>query len=205
MRGWFSWRQSMVGLGSVALLVWLQGCAATAPPPTAEKPPEVAEVVAAPVPETAPAVFAWVTGSTLNVREGAGTGHKVVGSARRGERLAVVGEDGEWLKVQLGPEKTGFVHGKFVSRNDPCPADKNTAEILNEPDVVLRPAGVGRVVLEATVSPRGEVTTVKFVENSTGSEEFRRQAEGELRALRFSPPIRNCKPRSFIYVYSRAF
>lgn len=159
--------------------------------------------MAAPAP--APAVFVWVTGSSLNVREGAGTAHTIVRRARRGERLEVVGEEGDWLKVQLGSEKTGFVHGKFVSRNDPCPADKNTAEILNEPDVVLRPAGVGRVVLEATVSLHGEVTSVKLVENSTGSEEFRRQAEGELRALRFAPPIRNCKPRSFIYVYSRAF
>ncbi|HPC84076.1 MAG TPA: SH3 domain-containing protein [Thermoanaerobaculaceae bacterium] len=182
-----------------------QACATVQPPaPPPEPPPAPVEVVRLPEPAPPPPVYVRVSGTTLNVREGAGTSFKVVGKAARGERLLVLGEEGDWLEVRLTPERTGWVHGKYVRREEPCPPDKNTAEILDEPDVVLRPDGP-RVVLEATVNARGEVTAVKLVENTTGDDALRWRAEAELRALRFSPPVRNCKPRPFIYTFTRTF
>lgn len=190
------------------VLGWMlltQACVSTAPPPATPEPaPAPVEVVKAPVAPPPPPVYVRVTGSGLNVRDGAGTGFKAVGKAKKGERLLVLHEDGEWLKVQLTPEQAGWVNGKYVKREEPCPPDKNTAEVLNEPDVVLRPNGA-RVVFEATVSARGEVTAVKLVENTTGDDALRRQAETELRGLRFSPPVRNCKPKPFVYTYTRTF
>lgn len=189
-------------LGGVLLM---QACAtAPPPPPELEPPPAPVEVVTAPEAPPPPPVYVRVTGSRLNVRDGAGTSFKAVGKASKGERLLVLGEDGEWLRVQLTPEQAGWVHGKYVRREETCPPDKSTAEILNEPDVVLRPDGA-RVVLEATVSAKGVVTAVKLVENTTGDDALRRQAEADLRALRFSPPVRNCKPRPFIFTFTRTF
>jgi TonB family protein len=189
----------------VAGLLLLQACASAPPaPPPPEPPPAPVEVVVAPPPPPPP-VYVRVTGSSLNVREGAGTGFKAVARSKRNDRLLVLEEQGEWIRVQVRSEQTGWVNAKFVKREEPCRADKSTAEILNEPDAVLRSAGTGRVVLEATVSARGEVTAVKLVENSTGSDVLRKQAESELRALRFSPPVRSCKPLPFIYVYTRSF
>lgn len=185
--------------------MFLQACTtAPPPPPEPEPPPAPVEVVSAPEAPPPPPVYVRVTGSSLNVRDGAGTAFKAVGKAKKGERLLVLGEDGEWLRVRLTPEQEGWVHGKFVRREETCPPDKSTAEILNEPDVVLRPDGP-RVVLEATVSARGEVTAVKLVDNSTGDDGLRRQAESELRTLRFSPPVCNCRPRPFIYTFTRTF
>lgn len=196
-------------LGALSLLVGLlvlQACASAPPPPPPppEPPPAPVEVVVAPPPPPPP-VHVRVTGSSLNVREGAGTSFKSIAKARKNDRLLVLEEQGEWIRVQVRPEQVGWVNAKYVKKEQPCPADKSTAEILNEPDAVLRSAGTGRVVLEATVSARGEVSTVKLVENSTGDEGLRRQAESELRALRFSPPVRDCKPRPFVYVYTRSF
>lgn len=193
-------------LGLMAGLLVLQACvsAPPPPPPPPEPPPAPVEVIVAPPPPPPP-VYVRVSGSSLNVREGAGTSFKSVGKARKNDRLLVLEERGEWVRVQVRPEQTGWVNVKYVKREELCPADKSTAEILNEPDAVLRSAGTGRVVLEATVSARGEVTAVKLVENSTGEDGLRKQAETELRTLRFSPPVRSCKPRPFIYVYTRSF
>ncbi|HNX49346.1 MAG TPA: SH3 domain-containing protein [Thermoanaerobaculaceae bacterium] len=186
-------------------ILLLQACASVSPPaPPPEPPPAAVEVIVAPPPPPPPA-YVRVTGSSLNVREGAGTTFRAVAKARKNDRLLVVEEQGGWTKVQVRPDQTGWVDARYVRREEPCPADKSTAEILNGPDAVLRPAGTGRVVLEATVSTKGEVTAVKLVENTTGSDDLRFRTESELRALRFSPPVRNCKPRPFIYVYSRAF
>lgn len=199
--------QVLGALGLVAGLLLLQACVSAPPPPpppAPEPPPAPVEVVIAPPPPPPP-VYVRVTGSSLNVRDGAGTGFKAVAKSRKNDRLLVLEEQGEWLRVQVRPELTGWVNARYVKKEQPCPADKSTAEILNDSDAVLRSAGTGRVVLEATVSTRGEVTAVKLVENSTGSEDSRKQAESELRALRFSPPVRNCKPRPFVYVYTRSF
>lgn len=191
-------------LGAILGGVLLTQACATAPPPAPEPEPVPVEVVRAPEPPPAPPVHVRVTGSSLNVRAGAGTSFKAIGRAKKGERLLVLGEDGEWFQVRLSAEQTGWVHGRFVRRETPCPPDKDSAEILDEPDVVLRPDGP-RVVLEATVSAAGAVTAVKLLENTTGDDVLRRRAEAELRALRFSPPVRNCKPRPFIYTFVRTF
>ena len=203
MARWATW--SWI-LGAVAGEVVLMQACATAPLPLPEPGPPRApvEVVEAPEPAAPPPVYVRVTGSSLNVREGAGTSFKVVGTTKKGERLLVLGEDGKWLRVQRTPEQEGWVHGMYVKPEKTCPPDKNTAEILNQPDVVLRPAGA-RVVLEATVSALGFVTAVTLVENTTGDDALRREAESELRALRFSPPVRNCKPQPFVYSYTRSF
>jgi hypothetical protein len=147
-----------------------------------------------------------VTSSSLNVRGGPSTAQAPVARVKKGDRLLLVGQEGEWYQVRLPDGRAGWVHGKYVRPEEPCPPDKPTAEILSGPDEVLKPsAGLGRVVLEGTVSPQGTVVSVRLVANETGNPESARQAEQELRALRFSPPVRKCRPVSFIYVYTRNF
>lgn len=56
-----------------------------------------------------------VTGRSVNLRAGPGTGYAVVGRATRDEELDVTGEtDGAWVEVQ-GPSIDGsaWIHGKF--------------------------------------------------------------------------------------------
>ncbi|AEE95589.1 SpoIID/LytB domain-containing protein [Mahella australiensis] len=61
-------------------------------------------------------------GSTLNVRSGAGTQYKVVGSLKNGTKVEVLGESGSWYKIKYG-SITGYVSGQYlvVSGTNPAP------------------------------------------------------------------------------------
>ena len=200
-----------VGLAGAALLAvaLLHGCA-TAPPAPAPEPgpePEPVPVGAAPeAPPSAPRLTVRVTGSSLNVREGASAATASVAKVRKGEQLVVLADHGEWLQVGLPDSRVGWVNAKYVKREEPCLPDKRSAEVLAAPDEILRPAaGLGRVVLDATVSAQGTVMSVKLVENSTGQTELAAQAETQLRAMRFAPPVRKCRPVPFIYTYVKNY
>jgi uncharacterized protein YgiM (DUF1202 family) len=49
---------------------------------------------------------AW---ATVNLREGPGMNHKVIGSAKKGTRLRVCEEKGSWLRVSLEDGKEVWV------------------------------------------------------------------------------------------------
>ncbi|HEV7240866.1 MAG TPA: hypothetical protein VGQ36_16630 [Thermoanaerobaculia bacterium] len=51
----------------------------------------------------------------------------------------------------------------------------------------------------------GSVTNTKLVSNGTGDEALAFLAQREIQGAKFSPPIRNCAPRSFIFTYTRTF
>ena len=55
-------------------------------------------------------------GSTVNLRSGAGTGHSVVGQYRRGTRLEILGESGNWYSVRIaGADRAGYMSKNYVS------------------------------------------------------------------------------------------
>ncbi len=201
-------RLALAGTPALLLAALLLACTSAPPapppeplPPPVEAPVEVVREVPPP-----PPVILRVTGTSLNVREGPSTSRTTVGKVKRGETLTMLGEADGWYQVRLASGGTGWVHGKYVRKEEPCLPDKATAEILNEPEGTLRPAaGTGRVVIEATVNAQGAVASTKLLENSTGSPEQLLEAERELRTLRFSPPVRKCRPVPFIYVYTRNF
>ncbi|HEX9921714.1 MAG TPA: SH3 domain-containing protein, partial [Anaerolineae bacterium] len=53
----------------------------------------------------------------LNVRSGPGQGYDIIGWARQGLQLRVVGRssDSLWLKVTRGPNRQGWVYASYVS------------------------------------------------------------------------------------------
>ena len=185
--------------------LFLLGCA-TAPAP-APQPPEPAPVVPKTAPAApAPADLVRVTGSRLNVREAPTTSARTVTRVARGVRLVKRGEQGGWLEVELSDGTRGWVHGKYVSPEPPCPGDTVEPIVLAAPVVgFVEGAGHGRIVLEGTVSRTGEVVAVAVKENTTASPELETLAAGELRQMRFAPFVRNCRPVPFIYVYTRTY
>jgi stage II sporulation protein D len=56
---------------------------------------------------------ATVTASSLNVRSGAGTGHRVIGGLLRNAKVEVLGTSGSWYKIKSG-RLTGYVHGDYL-------------------------------------------------------------------------------------------
>jgi TonB family protein len=192
-------------------------CAAPAPPPPepAPEPVRVAPVAPAPPAEEPVIGTVHVTASALNVRSEASTEADVVRQVKRGEALSVLREDESWMKVRLASGETGWVAARFVSygkaaappkkKKGGCPPDSDYA-FLETPRLSFSEGGAhGTVVVEATVNAQGTVTSTKLVSNPTGDETLAFLAEREIKSAKFSPPIRGCVPRAFVFTYRRSF
>ncbi len=59
--------------------------------------------------------YAVVQADRLNVRSAAGVESKRIGYIVNGEKVQLLEDDGDWLKVQYTEEKTGFVAAEFVT------------------------------------------------------------------------------------------
>jgi len=188
-------------------------CAAPEPKPEPVAPPPPAPVVEKPVVEKVIGTVR-VTASALNVRSEASTDADVVAQVKKNESLSVLANlNDSWVKVRLASGEVGWVAARFVSsgvaakkkRTSGCPADSDYA-FAETPTLAFSDSGAhGVVVVDANVNVSGNVTRTKVVSNSTGDEALAFLAEREIKAAKFSPPIRNCAPREFVFTYRRTF
>ena len=193
---------------AAAVVLLLAGCAAPPPPPASAPPPAPA---ATPSEERALGSVR-VNASTLNVRASASAGAEIVAHARRGEKLPVLEDSGDWLRVRLSDGTVGWVSSQHIVREGAaarprrgCPPDSDYSFVRAPKPAFPEAAAHGIVVIEASVDVRGVVTSTRVVSNTTGDQALGVLAERELREAEFSPPVRNCTRRSFIYTYKRSF
>jgi TonB family protein len=184
-------------------------CAAPAPPPApvqaAPPPPE-------PVVEEKAIGNVRVTASALNVRSEPSMEAEIIAQAKKGDVLALLENGNAWLRVRIAGGETGWVAERFVSTGAErkksakgCAEDSDYA-FVETPALAFSESGAhGVVIVEANVSAKGNVTGTKLVSNSTGDEALAFLAQREIKAAKFSPPIRNCAPREFIFTYRRTF
>ncbi len=181
------------------------GCKTAAPPPPPPPAPPEAPPVGQPQPAP-PQQMVRVTGSRLNVRSQPSTSAATVARVKRGEKLPVLGRDGEWVQVRLADGTSGWVSGRYVASDTPACAEKPNADLLSDVPISFHEgAAIGRVVIEATVDETGKVTATKVVQDTTSIPELQARALVEVRAFRFSPPVHDCKPQAFVYTYTRDF
>ncbi len=180
--------------------------APAAPPPPPPKITEVEKVIGT----------VRVTASALNVRRDASGDAEVITQLKKGTALDVLADDDDnWTKVKLASGEVGWVASRFVSsgtastkttakkKNTSCDSDYAFVET---PTLAFSDrARPGMVVVEASVNTKGVVTKTKVVSNTTGEESLAFLAEREIKGAKFSPPIRNCVPRAFIFTYRRTF
>jgi Bacterial SH3 domain len=197
---------------AVCLPVLLASCGGNAPAP-APAPEPVPAAPAPTGPEERDIGTVRVNVSTLNVRRDASVSAEIVGHVRRGERLTLVADAGEWLRVKLNDGTTGWVSSQHVVRDGAaalprragCPSDSDYS-FVNAPRPAFSEGGAhGMVVIEASVDTRGIVTATRVVANETHDDALASLAEREIRDARFAPPIRNCAPKAFFFTYKRAF
>jgi uncharacterized protein YgiM (DUF1202 family) len=197
-----------------ASLLLLAGCGGNAQSPAAA--PEPRSAAPAPAPATGEEQATgtvFVNVSTLNIRGDASTSAEIVGHARRGERLIVVGDAGSWLRVRLNDGTAGWVASQLVvregaaarPRRNGCPPDSNYSFISPPKPSFSEDGPHGMVVIEANVDARGIVISTRVVSNATNDVSLAAIAEREIRSARFAPPIRNCAPKAFFFTYKRAF
>jgi len=205
------------GLMKRALLVLALAAACATPPPPAPTPaPEPQPTAPAPPAQTEPVIgHVKVSASMLNVRAEASTASDVVAHVRRGERLDVLTDNGEWLRVRAGGGEVGWVSAQHVAREGAlaaprgrrgCPPDQDFRFII-EPKPTFSDSSTahGIVTVEANVDAKGDVKSTKLVSNTTGDPALGTLTEREIAAAKFAPPVRNCAPKAFIYTYRRSF
>jgi uncharacterized protein YgiM (DUF1202 family) len=199
---------------ALAACLLLAACGGNAPAPeAAPEPRRAAPAPAPPQKEEQATGTVLVNVSTLNIRADASTSAEIVGHARRGERLAVVGDSGSWLRVKLNDGTTGWVASQLVvregaaarPRRNGCPPDSNYSFVTAPKPSFSENGPHGMVVIEASVDARGIVTSTRVVSNETNDVSLAALAEREVRGARFAPPIRNCAPKAFLFTYKRAF
>ena len=177
----------------------LAACSSSAPTPRAETGP------------AAPIGTVRVTAATLNVRRDASPSSDVVAQVRKGERLALLSDSDEWMRVRLGNGDTGWVSSQYViregvrSRRPGCPTDSDYRMVSTPTPSFSEGGAHGLVTVEANVDASGRVTATRVVSNSTGDDALASTAEREIRAVKFVAPIRNCVAKPFIFTYKRAF
>jgi uncharacterized protein YgiM (DUF1202 family) len=188
-----------------SVLIVLIFLAACAQPPAPQPAPEI--------PETRPAGelgTVRVTASTLNIRQEPKSNSTVIKQVKRGDQLAVLATDGGWTNVRLPGGETGWAFSEYLSTGKPknrkgCRADSEYA-FVKAPLAAFSEGGPhGLVIVDATVNPAGEVVSTKVISNTTGEDATAKMAEREIRAARFTPPYRDCVPKTFIFTYKRAF
>jgi hypothetical protein len=192
----------------------LAACGGNAPVPEPAPAPRTAAPAPAPVhAEERASGTVRVNVSTLNIRGDASTSSEIIGHARRGERLTVVGDSGDWLRVKLNDGTTGWVSSQLVVREGAaarprrggCPPDSNYSFVSAPKPSFSENGPHGMVVVEASVDAKGIVTSTRVVSNETHDDALASIAEREIRNARFAPPIRNCVPKAFFFTYKRAF
>lgn len=192
-------------------LLLLAGCGGNAPPAPSPEPQPVAPSPVSPDDHAIGTVRVNV--STLNVRSDASGSAEIIGHVRRGERLTIVADSGEWLRVKLSDGTSGWVSSQLVVREGAATRPRRTGclpdsnySFVNAPKPSFAEDGPhGMVVIEASVDARGNVISTRVVSNDTHDGALASMAEREVRDAKFAPPIRNCAPKAFFFTYKRAF
>jgi len=196
---------------AVVLALFAAACAAPPPPPPAPAPAPPPASTGAPAEERAIGTVR-VNASTLNVRAAASASAEVVSRARRGEKLAVLEDSGDWLRIRLADGTTGWVAAQHIVREGAaarprrgCPPDSDYSFIKAPKPAFSENSSPGIVIVEAGVDAKGDVVSTRVVSNTTGDQSLASLTERELREARFAPPVRNCVAKAFVFTYKRAF
>jgi hypothetical protein len=85
-------------------------------PPTAKSqfvpPPKPTTSMAVTLPPSTHVVT--VTWTFANIRSGAGNDYSLVATVKRGDKLTIIGEYGDWLNVRLENGQEGWIHSKTI-------------------------------------------------------------------------------------------
>jgi len=198
---------------ATAFFLLLASCGGNTPAPAPAPEPQPLPSPAPATPEDRAIGTVRVNVSTLNVRREASTSAEVIGHVRRGERLTLIDDSGDWLRVKLNDGSSGWVSSQLVVREGAaarlrrggCQPDSDYAFITTPKPAFAERGPHGMVIIEATVDARGIVTSTRVVSNDTHDDALAFLAEREIRNARFAPPIRNCAPKAFVFTYKRAF
>ena len=210
----YHWHMRRLAAIPVLLTLLLAGCQTATPEPEPVEivqpaPPVVdTDVVprVAPVEEDAIAM-ATVRVGALNVRTSPSTRAAIVSGLELGDRVALIREEKGWSRIRLRDGQMGWVSSQYLrkERASTCPPDRAFRMTAAPSPAFSDSDSHGTVTIEATVNLAGTVVGTRVIANTTGDDELARLAGQEIRTARFEPPVRDCRPQQFFYVYRRTF
>lgn len=170
----------------------LAACSREAPVATDTTPMDTREPVA----------VRYVGAPELAVREQANDAAPVIATYQNGEAISVLVDKGEWVEVRTG-DRAGWARASELTTAE----GKQQAEDNPEPKFrvipvpVSAPSARGEIYIEADVNSDGEVTAVRVLENSTGSEALAAQNVASLQRARFFPIVQKGERKKFKYYH----
>ena len=156
----------------------------------------------APIDTREPIRISYVGSPELAVRERADDGATVLATYGSGEAVSVLAEQGEWVEVRVG-DRTGWAKKSELT----TAAAKEEAETNPQPRFrvmpmpVSAPSARGEIYIEADVNTDGEVTAVRLIQNTTGSQALGQQNMDALRHARFHPIVVKGERQTFKYYH----
>lgn len=160
----------------------------------------------APVTDTAdtrePINIAYVGSPELAVRERAEDSAPVIATFGNGEAVSVLADKGDWVEVRTG-DRSGWAKksdlttaaGKEDAENNPEP------KFRSMPMPVSAPSARGEIYIEADVNTDGEVTAIRMIQNTTGSQALGQQNMDALRQAKFYPIVVKGERQRFKYYH----
>ena len=182
----------MKRIAVAVLLLLAAACKQEAPAVTDTRPLDTREPVA----------VRYVGAPELVVREQANDTAPVISTYQNGEAISILAEKGEWVEVRVGDGAGWAKASDLGTAEEKAEAESNPeAKFRVVPLPVSAPSTHGELYLEADVNTDGEVTTVRVLENTTGSEALAVQNTNALKAAKFYPIVQNGERKKFKYYH----
>jgi uncharacterized protein YgiM (DUF1202 family) len=127
---------------------------------------------------------------------------EVIATYQNGEAMSVLSEKGDWVEVRSG-DGSGWAHKTDLTNAEA----KRAAEENPEPKFRVMPLPVsapgahGEIYIEADVNSDGDVTGMRLITNTTGSDALVAKNEQALRGAKFYPIIVHNERRAFKYYH----
>lgn len=91
------------------VLLFCVACKEQAPDLSTDTTTTVTTKTQAPLPKEG-----WITADSMRVRGGAGLTSEVVGGITFGEKVEILGKEGDWYKIRFG-DGVGYVSGQYLT------------------------------------------------------------------------------------------
>ncbi|HEY0158195.1 MAG TPA: SH3 domain-containing protein [Thermoanaerobaculia bacterium] len=149
-----------------------------------------------------PIAVRYVGSPEMNVRAAANDTAEVLATYQNGEAISVLADKGEWVEVRTG-ERSGWARGAdLVDATAAVEQEENPQPKFRVmPLPVSAPSARGEIYLEADVNSDGEITDVRTITNTTGSEALVVQNTASLRAAKFYPIVQKGERVRFKYYH----
>jgi hypothetical protein len=161
-----------------------------------------AEVPTTPTDTREPIAVSYVTAPQLRVHAQPNDSSPVIVTYENGEGISILSKSGEWVEVRTG-DRTGWAHaGDLGSAAEAKEQQENPqVRFRRFPAPVSNPVAHGAIYFEADVNTDGDVTAVRVIENTTGSETLAAQNAAALQAAKFYPIVKHGERKPFQYFH----